>query len=139
MENQNLNNPIIFFSVIQKKMEREEDKKSYLTSALIQIPPENEAVSNNGINEVRRKKIIWAEVKKQVWLAGPLTGVSLFQYSIQMISVMLVGHLGELPLSAASMASSFATGTGFSLLVSMSLIYIHVLCLFVFSLFFFLK
>ncbi|MFQ6667830.1 hypothetical protein Gotur_033714 [Gossypium turneri] len=74
-------------------MEREEDKKSSLTSALIQIPPENEAVSSNGINEVRRKKIIWAEVKKQVWLAGPLTGVSLFQYSIQMISVMLVGHL----------------------------------------------
>ncbi|KAA3476025.1 protein DETOXIFICATION 16-like [Gossypium australe] len=127
MENQNLNNPIIFFSVIQKKMEREEDKKSSLTSALIQIPPENEAGSSNGIKEVRRKKIIWEEVKKQVWLAGPLIGVSLFQYSIQMISVMLVGHLGELPLSAASMATSFATVTGFSLLVSMSLIYIHIL------------
>ncbi|KAG4172576.1 hypothetical protein ERO13_A11G004400v2 [Gossypium hirsutum] len=97
-------------------MEREEDKKS-LTSALIQIPPENEAVNSNGINEVRRKKIIWEEAKKQVWLAGPLIGVSLFQYSIQMISVMLVGHLGELPLSAASMATSFATVTGFSLLM----------------------
>ncbi|MBA0685237.1 hypothetical protein Goari_012910, partial [Gossypium aridum] len=58
-------------------MEREEDKKSSLTSALIQIPPENEAVSSNGINEVRRKKIIWAEVKKQVWLAGPLTGLGM--------------------------------------------------------------
>ncbi|TYH98563.1 hypothetical protein ES332_A11G005300v1 [Gossypium tomentosum] len=119
MENQNLNNPIIFFSVLQKKMEREEDKKS-LTSALIQIPPENEAVNSNGINEVRRKKIIWEEAKKQVWLAGPLIGVSLFQYSIQMISVMLVGHLGELPLSAASMATSFATVTGFSLLLGMA-------------------
>ncbi|KAH1080531.1 hypothetical protein J1N35_020292 [Gossypium stocksii] len=116
MENQNLNNPIIFFRVIQKKMEREDDQKSSLTSALIQIPPENEAVPSNGINGVSRKKIIWEEVKKQVWLAGPLIGVSLFQYSIQMISVMLVGHLGELPLSAASMATSFATVTGFSLL-----------------------
>ncbi|MBA0801596.1 hypothetical protein Gohar_011951, partial [Gossypium harknessii] len=58
-------------------MERE-DKKS-LTSAFIQITPENDdftlqqAVSSNGINEVRRKKI-WDEVKKQVWLAGPLIG-----------------------------------------------------------------
>ncbi|KAK9008649.1 hypothetical protein V6N11_075535 [Hibiscus sabdariffa] len=41
-----------------------------------------------------------------------------FQYCIQMISVILVGHLGELPLSAASMATSFATVTGFSLLVN---------------------
>ncbi|PPR81989.1 hypothetical protein GOBAR_AA38720 [Gossypium barbadense] len=100
-------------------MERE-DKKS-LTSALIQITPENDdftlqqAVSSNGINEVRRKKI-WDEVKKQVWLAGPLIGVSLFQYCIQMISVMLVGHAGELALAGASMGTSFASVTGFSLL-----------------------
>ncbi|KAB2054984.1 hypothetical protein ES319_A11G004600v1, partial [Gossypium barbadense] len=93
------------------------------------IPPENEAVNSNGINEVRRKKIIWEEAKKQVWLAGPLIGVSLFQYSIQMISVMLVGHLGELPLSAASMATSFATVTGFSLLVILKHEFVFVLVL----------
>ncbi|TYJ07453.1 hypothetical protein E1A91_A11G004500v1 [Gossypium mustelinum] len=104
-------------------MERE-DKKS-LTSALIQITPENDdftlqqAVSSNGINEVRRKKI-WDEVKKQVWLAGPLIGVSLFQYCIQMISVMLVGHAGELALAGASMGTSFASVTGFSLLLGMA-------------------
>ncbi|KAA3476024.1 protein DETOXIFICATION 16-like [Gossypium australe] len=101
-----------------------EDKKS-LTSALIQITPENDdftlqqAVSSNGINEVRRKKI-WDEVKKQVWLAGPLIGVSLFQYCIQMISVMLVGHAGELALAGASMGTSFASVTGFSLLLGMA-------------------
>ncbi|XP_058727690.1 protein DETOXIFICATION 16-like [Vicia villosa] len=33
---------------------------------------------------------------------------------------MFVGHLGELPLSAASMATSFATLTGFSLLIGMA-------------------
>ncbi|KAH1080530.1 hypothetical protein J1N35_020291 [Gossypium stocksii] len=104
-------------------MERE-DKKS-LTSALIQITPENDdftlqqAVCSNGINEVRRKKI-WDEVKKQVWLAGPLIGVSLFQYCIQMISVMLVGHAGELALAGASMGTSFASVTGFSLLLGMA-------------------
>jgi MATE family multidrug resistance protein len=33
---------------------------------------------------------------------------------------MFVGHLGELSLSGASMATSFASVTGFSLLVSFS-------------------
>ncbi|TKW21303.1 hypothetical protein SEVIR_4G168001v4 [Setaria viridis] len=37
-----------------------------------------------------------------------------------MISVMFVGHLGELSLAGASMASSLATVTGFSLLLGMA-------------------
>ncbi|KAL2925345.1 Protein DETOXIFICATION 17 [Bienertia sinuspersici] len=40
-------------------------------------------------------------------------------FSLQLISIMFVGHLGELPLSGASMATSFASVTGFSLLVSL--------------------
>ncbi|XVF50532.1 hypothetical protein PTKIN_Ptkin04bG0108800 [Pterospermum kingtungense] len=90
-------------------MEREE-KKSSLTSPLIQI---------SGEDDDRRNKF-FDEVKKQLWLAGPLIVVSILQYCIQMISVMFVGHLGELALSAASMASSFATVTGFSLLLGMA-------------------
>ncbi|KAI8010830.1 Tryptophan decarboxylase 2 [Camellia lanceoleosa] len=35
---------------------------------------------------------------------------------LQVISVMFVGHLGELPLSGASIATSFASVIGFSLL-----------------------
>lgn len=58
------------------------------------------------------------EAKKLLWLAGPLIAVSMLQYCLQVISIMFVGHLGELPLSGASMASSFASVTGFSLLVS---------------------
>jgi MATE family multidrug resistance protein len=57
------------------------------------------------------------EVKRQLWLAGPLIAGSLMQNLIQVISIMFVGHLGELPLAGASMATSFATVTGFSLLV----------------------
>ncbi|XP_008452139.2 protein DETOXIFICATION 16-like [Cucumis melo] len=38
---------------------------------------------------------------------------------LQMISVMFVGHLGQLPLASASMATSFAAVTGFSLLNGM--------------------
>ncbi|KAI6686116.1 hypothetical protein NL676_032029 [Syzygium grande] len=43
----------------------------------------------------------------------------MLQYSVQVISVMFVGHLGELPLSGASMATSFASVTGFSVLLGM--------------------
>lgn len=58
------------------------------------------------------------EAKKQLWLAGPLIAVSLLQYSLQMISIMFVGHLGKLPLSGASLGTSFASVTGYSVLVS---------------------
>ena len=58
------------------------------------------------------------EVKRQLLLAGPLFSIGLLQYSLQIISLMFVGHLGELALAAASMATSFVSVTGFSLLVS---------------------
>ncbi|XP_059442694.1 protein DETOXIFICATION 16-like [Corylus avellana] len=59
------------------------------------------------------------EAKLQLRLAGPLITVSLLQYSLQVISVMFNGHLGELPLSGASMGSSFASVTGFAVLLGM--------------------
>ncbi|XP_031265320.1 protein DETOXIFICATION 16-like isoform X2 [Pistacia vera] len=59
------------------------------------------------------------EAKKQLWLAGPLITVSLLQYCLQVIAIMFVGHLGELALSSASLASSFASVTGFSVLLGM--------------------
>uniref|UniRef100_A0A0E0E267 Protein DETOXIFICATION n=1 Tax=Oryza meridionalis TaxID=40149 RepID=A0A0E0E267_9ORYZ len=62
------------------------------------------------------------EVKKQLWLAGPLVAGALLRYVIQMISLMFVGHLGELPLAGASMANSLTTVTGFSLLRAMLLL-----------------
>ncbi|XP_059659112.1 protein DETOXIFICATION 16-like [Cornus florida] len=55
----------------------------------------------------------------QLELAGPLVVVSFLQYSLQMISVMFIGHLGELSLSSASMATSFAGVTGFSFMLGM--------------------
>ncbi|XP_042438642.1 protein DETOXIFICATION 16-like [Zingiber officinale] len=61
-----------------------------------------------------------AEVKRLLSLAGPLIATSLLQYSIQVISVMFVGHLSELSLSGASMATSFANVTGFSVLLGMA-------------------
>ncbi|KAG2709479.1 hypothetical protein I3760_05G241600 [Carya illinoinensis] len=59
------------------------------------------------------------EAKKQMRLAVPLIAVSMLQYSLQVISIMFNGHLGELPLSGASMGSSFASVTGFTVLLGM--------------------
>ncbi|KAM7268506.1 hypothetical protein ACFE04_010672 [Oxalis oulophora] len=66
-----------------------------------------------------REEIV-AEVKRQMLLAGPLVTVSFLSFFLQVISVMFVGHLGELALSGASMATSFASVTGFSLLKGMA-------------------
>ncbi|XP_022135301.1 protein DETOXIFICATION 16-like isoform X2 [Momordica charantia] len=71
------------------------------------------------LGEPQRDLEVVGEVKKQLTLAGPLVVVSFLQYSLQLISIMFIGHLGELPLSGASMALSFAGVTGFSLLLGM--------------------
>ena len=60
---------------------------------------------------------VTSEAKKQVRLAVPLMVGCLLQNLIQTISVMFVGHLGELALASAFMATSFAMVTGFSVLV----------------------
>jgi len=60
---------------------------------------------------------VGAEVRRQVELAAPLVACSLLQYSLQVVSVMFAGHLGELSLSGASVAATFANVTGFSVLV----------------------
>ncbi|KAJ0971598.1 hypothetical protein J5N97_019557 [Dioscorea zingiberensis] len=59
------------------------------------------------------------EVKKQLSLSGPLIVASLLDKLILVISLSFVGHLGELPLSGASMATSFAAVTGLSVLSGM--------------------
>ncbi|RCV06035.1 hypothetical protein SETIT_1G131000v2 [Setaria italica] len=67
-----------------------------------------------------KESLVLSEVKKQLYLAGPLVTGQLLQNIVQMISIMFVGHLGKLPLAGASVASSFATVTGFSLLGGMA-------------------
>ncbi|XP_019457733.1 PREDICTED: protein DETOXIFICATION 16-like isoform X2 [Lupinus angustifolius] len=77
-------------------------------------------VEQNKSSGIRERTELIEEVIKQLWLAGPLISVSLLNYSLQIISIMFVGHLGELALSGASMATSFASVTGFSLLMGMA-------------------
>ncbi|KAL2936053.1 Protein DETOXIFICATION 16 [Bienertia sinuspersici] len=63
---------------------------------------------------------IWSEAKRQIYLAGPLIAVTILQFCIQIISLMFVGHLDELSLSSASLGNSFASVTGFYVLLGMS-------------------
>lgn len=107
-------------------MESDQQKPS-LNTPLIKVVRENgpEKYASH-----RKREVVLEEVKKQLWLAGPLVSVNLLLYCLQMISVMFVGHLGELHLSGASMASCFAAVTGFSLLVSFYFILFFLGCVY---------
>ncbi|KAH7674583.1 Multi antimicrobial extrusion protein [Dioscorea alata] len=69
-------------------------------------------------NNLRKDHII-TEVKKQSWLSVPIIVSGVLEKLIQIISLSFVGHLGELPLSAASMATSISGITGISILMGM--------------------
>ncbi|KAM1085259.1 hypothetical protein ACFX15_010645 [Malus domestica] len=60
------------------------------------------------------------EVKRLGCIAGPMVAVVLSQYMLRFISMMMVGHLGELALSSSSIAISLAGVTGFSLFLGMA-------------------
>ncbi|KAJ4850874.1 hypothetical protein Tsubulata_007114 [Turnera subulata] len=100
----------------------QENSKFSLLSSLITEPEEgfaDDAGLMCKINHNSGKAERIAEFKKQIRLAGPLVVVSFLQYSLQMISVMFVGHLGELPLASSSTATSFAGVTGFSVMLGL--------------------
>lgn len=59
------------------------------------------------------------EGKKLFYIAGPMVTVTLSLYLINVISMMMVGHLGELALSSSAIAISLSAVTGFSLMVIM--------------------
>lgn len=102
-------------------MEAEYGKSSSVKTPLMDDREKQSLVDESRNNGGRySKEEIVEEVKRQVWLAGPLVSVSLLQFALQLIAIMFVGHLGELPLSGASMANSFTSVTGISLLVSNS-------------------
>lgn len=59
------------------------------------------------------------ELKKVSHIAAPMVTVTLLQYMLQVVSIMMVGHLGQLALSSVAIATSLTNVTGFSLLVSL--------------------
>ena len=58
------------------------------------------------------------ELKREGVIAAPMVAVAVLQYLLQVVSLVTVGHLGELSLSSVAIAISLTNVTGFSLLVS---------------------
>lgn len=61
------------------------------------------------------------EVKNVGFLAAPMVAVTLSQFLLQMITMMMVGHLSALALSSTAIAVSISGVTGFSVIVSTNL------------------
>ena len=59
-----------------------------------------------------------AEAGRLAALAAPMIAVALLQLMMQLISTIMVGHLGEVPLAGAAIANSLTNVSGFSVLVS---------------------
>ncbi|EEF34311.1 protein DETOXIFICATION 2 [Ricinus communis] len=75
-------------------------------------------------SEEKKWAITWGgfmeELKKESYIAAPMVVVSVLQYLLQVVSVMMVGHLGELALSSVAIATSLTNAVGFSLLSGMA-------------------
>jgi hypothetical protein len=57
------------------------------------------------------------ETKHQLMFSLPMIFTNLFYYLITLVSVMLVGHLGELQLAGATLANSWFSLTGVAVMV----------------------
>ncbi|KAI9120135.1 hypothetical protein K1719_008783 [Acacia pycnantha] len=60
------------------------------------------------------------EVKRILCIAGPVIPVLSSQFFLQIIAIMIAGHLDKLSLSGTALATSIAGVTGFSFLVGMA-------------------
>ncbi|KAH9741622.1 protein DETOXIFICATION 2 [Citrus sinensis] len=57
------------------------------------------------------------EFKKLSRIAAPMVGIFLFDYLLQVVSTMMVGHLGQLQLASVAIATSVTNVVGFSFLL----------------------
>ncbi|CAA7023690.1 unnamed protein product [Microthlaspi erraticum] len=60
------------------------------------------------------------ELKKVSRLAAPMATVTVAQYLLPVISVMVAGHNGELQLSGVALATSFTNVSGFSIMYGLA-------------------
>ncbi|XLT60483.1 hypothetical protein HN873_053087 [Arachis hypogaea] len=74
---------------------------------------------NGGV--VSSESAFLKELKRVSSMAAPMVAVTVSQYLLQVVSLMMVGHLGVLvSFSGVAIASSFAEVTGFSVLLGMA-------------------
>ncbi|KAL0343390.1 UNVERIFIED_CONTAM: protein DETOXIFICATION 14 [Sesamum angustifolium] len=65
-------------------------------------------------------EVLSGEVYKASWLVGPMIVVSVSQYLVRAVPMMMLGHLDELALSSAAIATSLSNVTGYSLIFGMA-------------------
>ncbi|XP_010427939.1 PREDICTED: protein DETOXIFICATION 14-like isoform X1 [Camelina sativa] len=70
--------------------------------------------------EVNKKDGFIQEMRRLAYIAGPMVAVNLSMDFLQVISVVMIGHLGELFLSSTAIAVSFCSATGFSLVFGLA-------------------
>ncbi|CAL5324799.1 unnamed protein product [Camellia sinensis] len=95
----------------ERERERERERRVMEEALLVEEDKEKRRVV-----ESRRWELYVAEVKKVGWIVMPMVVVTVSQYLLQVVSMSMAGHLGEVSLSSAAIASSFTNVTGFSLL-----------------------
>ncbi|XP_044468915.1 protein DETOXIFICATION 12-like [Mangifera indica] len=78
-----------------------------------------EVVKESGDIGERWRRFV-EELKKGSRIAAPMAAVSVLQYLLQVVSVVMVGHVSQLALSSVAIATSLTNVTGFSLLSGMA-------------------
>ncbi|KAJ8747764.1 hypothetical protein K2173_010031 [Erythroxylum novogranatense] len=66
------------------------------------------------------REALMPEVKRVCYIAGPMVAVTLSQYLLQVICMMMVGHLDELSLSSTAIAISLSSVSGYTVLLGMA-------------------
>ncbi|KAK4260740.1 hypothetical protein QN277_003818 [Acacia crassicarpa] len=86
------------------------------------LTPNQEGIkaSNNKTRSFLTWRTFKEEVKRIGYIAGPMIPVYSSQVLLQVISVMMVGHLGKLSLSSSSLAISLTGVTGLSFLMGLA-------------------
>lgn len=86
-----------------------------VTTPLLVLRKKSEEESDEKVNTFME------ELNKVSWMAAPMVAVTVSQYLLQVVSLMMVGHLGILvSFSGVAIAMSFAEVTGFSVLLGMA-------------------
>nr|ACG47293.1 transparent testa 12 protein [Zea mays] len=73
-----------------------------------------------GVSSEGRWAEATAEAGRLAALAAPMIAVALLQLMMQVISTIMVGHLGEVPLAGAAIAGSLTNVSGFSVLMGLA-------------------
>ncbi|WCJ33248.1 MATE efflux family protein [Euphorbia peplus] len=96
----------------------EDDAEKSMNERLLLLVPKNR--SDEDENSALNLHVLIEEGKRICYIGGPMITVVSSLYLINVIALMMVGHLGELPLSSSAIAISLSAVTGFSLMSGMA-------------------